>query len=63
MRREAAAEQIGIGFNRGTNMHPISLKQDTITNPLKIAGEASTSWVIAAVVGAMMLGKSRFVWR
>lgn len=60
MVRRAAAEDIsiGIGFNRGTNMHPISLMADAVVDPLRVVGEASFSWIIAAVLGACLIGLS-----
>jgi len=57
MRRAAADEaQIGIGFNRGTNMHPIQLLEEATVDSLKNVGEASTSWIVAALLGSVLIG-------
>ena len=61
--RRAVAEDlaIGLGFNRGTNMHPIQLKQESTTDAHASVGQSSTSWIIAAVLGAILLGTFGFI--
>ena len=56
--RRAVAEDlsIGVGFNRGTNMHPIQLMEESTLEALGSVGQSSTSWIIAAILGAVLLG-------
>ena len=57
--RRAVSEQvgsIGMAFNRGTNMHPIQLLDEATGANTILAAESSTSWILAAILGAVLLG-------
>ena len=55
--RRAAAEDIGVGFDRGTNMMPIRLMSDEAFEEIE-AEKAQFSWmIILAVAGALFIGK------
>ena len=61
--RRAVSEQvgsIGMAFNRGTNMHPIQLLDEATGANTILAAESSTSWILAAILGAVLLGIFNF---
>ena len=51
-----AQDMIGPNYNRGTNMHLIPLTEETEADELEQL-KAGTSWIIAAVLGAILIGK------
>ena len=59
------APKIGAGFDRGTNMHPISLVKDQQINffAKENIQKSNLSWVIAAIVGACLIGKKNFYFK
>merc|ERR1711924_284417 len=62
--RRAVSEQvgaIGTAFNRGKNMHPIQLLDESEVKNMILAGESSTSWLLAAILGAVLLGLLVFI--
>jgi len=54
--RRAAAEDIGVGFDRGTNMMPIRLMSDEAFEEME-AEKAQFNWmIILAVAGVLFIG-------
>ena len=47
---------IGPNYNRGTNMHLIPLTEEAEIDELEQL-QAGTSWIIAAILGAVLIGK------
>ena len=52
-----AQDLIGPNYNRGTNMHLIPLTEEAEIDELEQL-QAGTSWIIAAILGAVLIGKS-----
>ena len=62
VRRAAASNEndfIGSSFNRGTNMHVIPMETQSADEQLAIA-TGSSSWIVAAVLGAILIGEIHF---
>ena len=51
-----AQDMIGPNYNRGTNMHLIPLTEEAEIDELEQL-QAGTSWIIAAILGAVLIGK------
>ena len=51
-----AQDLIGPNYNRGTNMHLIPLTEEAEIDELEQL-QAGTSWIIAAILGAVLIGK------
>ena len=51
-----AQDLIGPNYNRGTNMHLIPLTEEAEIDELEQL-QAGTSWIIAAILGAVLIGE------
>ena len=51
-----AQDLIGPNYNRGTNMHLIPLTEKAEIDELEQL-QAGTSWIIAAILGAVLIGE------
>ena len=51
-----AQDMIGPNYNRGTNMHLIPLTEEAEIDELEQL-QAGTSWIIAAILGAVLIGE------